>query len=72
MKQKTIQADYWDRKIDIEVPEDTVIGEIPNPAVLQDPEKAIREAINKPIGSPPLSELAQKQEIQNRDRLKSI
>jgi len=57
---KIIQADYWDRKIDIEVPEETVIGEIPNPPVLQDPEKAIREAIAKPIGAPPLAELAKK------------
>jgi len=57
---KTIQADYWDRKIDIDVPGDTLIGEIPNPPALQDPEKAIREAIAKPIGAPPLAELAKK------------
>jgi len=57
---KTIQADYWDRKIDIEVPGDTLIGEIPNPPALQDTEKAVREAIAKPIGAPPLAELAKK------------
>jgi nickel-dependent lactate racemase len=57
---KTIQADCWDRKIDIDVPGDTLIGEIPNPPALQDPERAIREAIAKPIGAPPLAELAKK------------
>ena len=60
MKQKIIQADYWDRKIDIAVPEDTVIGEIPAPPIIQDPEKAVRDAIANPIGAPPLAELARK------------
>ncbi|MGD0857069.1 MAG: lactate racemase domain-containing protein [Dehalococcoidia bacterium] len=60
MKQKTIQADYWDKKIEISVPEDTLIGEIPPPAIIQDPEKAVRDAIAHPTGSPPLSELAKK------------
>ena len=58
MKQKSIQADYWDKKIEISVPEDTIIGEIPAPPIIQDPEKAIREAIANPIGAPPLSDLA--------------
>jgi len=26
MGQKTITADYWDKKIDISVPDDTVMG----------------------------------------------
>jgi nickel-dependent lactate racemase len=60
VKQKTIQADYWDKKIEISVPEDTLIGEIPPPAIIQDPEKAVRDAIAHPTGSPPLSELAKK------------
>jgi len=60
MKTKSIKADYWDRKIDIEVPNDTILGEIPDPAILQDPEKAVREAIANPVGAPPLAELARK------------
>jgi len=53
MKTKTIKADYWDKKIDLEVPQDTILGEIPDPAILQDPEKAVREAIANPVGAPP-------------------
>lgn len=60
MNNKTIQADYWDKKIDIEVPQDTVLGEIPAPAIIQDPEKAVRDAIANPVGAPPLMELAKK------------
>jgi lactate racemase len=60
MKKKELLADYWDKKIPISVPEDSVIGEIPNPAILPNPEEAIRKAITNPIGSPPLSELAKK------------
>jgi len=60
MKQKTIQADYWDKKIDIEVPHNTILGEIPAPAIIQEPEKAVRKAIANPVGAPPLSELARK------------
>jgi len=60
MKQKTIIADYWDKKIEIQVPDGTLIGEIPNPPILQDTEKAVRDAIAKPIGAPPLAELAKK------------
>jgi nickel-dependent lactate racemase len=60
MRQKTITADYWDKKIDITVPEDTILGEIPAPPALTDPEKAVRDAIARPVGAPPLAELAKK------------
>jgi len=58
--QKRLTADYWDKKIEISVPGDVTLGEIPNPHPLPDPEKAIREAIAHPIAAEPLSELAKK------------
>lgn len=55
---KEIMADYWDKKIPISVPEGTVIPVVPDPQLLQEPEGAIRKALENPIGAPPLLELA--------------
>jgi nickel-dependent lactate racemase len=60
MSKKEIMADYWDRKIPIMVPENAIIGEIPDPPLLQNPEEAVREALRNPIGSEPFAELAKK------------
>ena len=60
MRKKTLTADYWDKKIEISVPEDTVLGEIENPPLLSNPEKVVREVIANPIASEPLYELAKK------------
>ncbi len=59
-KTKEITADYWDKKIPITVPEDTVVPVVPDPPLLKDPEAAVRRALEDPIGSPALSELAKR------------
>jgi len=60
MSKKVIVADYWDKKIEISVPEGTVLGEIQNPPLLPDPEQAVRQAIANPVASESLSKLAKK------------
>ena len=59
-KKKEILVDYWDKKIPICVPEDTVVAEVPYPPLLKEPEAAVRKALENPIGAPPLFELAKK------------
>jgi len=60
MHGKTLIADYWDQKIKISVPGDVFLGEVKDPPLLSDPERAVRGAIANPIGSEPLSELARR------------
>jgi nickel-dependent lactate racemase len=60
VKKKTLIADYWDKKIEFSIPEDAVLGEIENPPLLSNPEKAVREAIANPIAAEPLYELAKR------------
>ncbi len=57
---KDITADYWDKKITISVPENTVVPVVPDPPLLKEPESAVRKALENPIGAPPLFELAKK------------
>jgi len=57
---KELQADYWDKKINIEVPEETVAPLVPDPPLLEDPAKELHKVVNNPIGSEPLSELAKR------------
>lgn len=59
-KTKQLKADYWDRKIDITVPESTIVPTVPPIPLVKDPEKAVREALENPTGAPPLAELAKK------------
>ncbi|MBN1635940.1 MAG: DUF2088 domain-containing protein [Deltaproteobacteria bacterium] len=57
-KTKKIIADYWDKKIPIQVPENTIVPEVPPIELIEDPHSAVINAVENPIGSPPLSELA--------------
>ena len=59
-KNKEITADYWDKKISISVPEDTVIPVVPDPPLLKEPAAAVRAVLENPVGAPPLFELAKK------------
>ena len=59
-KNKEMIADYWDQKITIAVPEQTVVPVVPPPPVLKDVGLAVRAALDNPVGAPPLFELAQK------------
>jgi nickel-dependent lactate racemase len=58
MSTKSIAVDYGDRQIEIEVPDTAVIAEFRDPPLLENPEQAVRDALAKPYGSPPLAELA--------------
>ena len=56
---KKVAVDYGERRIDIEVPDSATVVEYSDPpALLEDPEAAVREALAKPLGMPPLAELA--------------
>jgi nickel-dependent lactate racemase len=55
---KEITADYWDKKIKISVPTDTIQPTVPTVPIIEEPEDAVRKALENPIGAPPLSELA--------------
>ncbi|MGA3173544.1 MAG: lactate racemase domain-containing protein [Syntrophorhabdales bacterium] len=57
---KEIIADYWDKKITISVPKDTVVPVVPPPALLEKPDVAVKKALENPVGAPPLLELARK------------
>src|SRR5271165_5729641 len=55
-----IQLDYGRTGLEVELPDDRLVGPLSiRPAVpLSDPEKAIADAIDRPIASRPLAELA--------------
>ncbi|MCB2187808.1 MAG: DUF2088 domain-containing protein [Deltaproteobacteria bacterium] len=55
---KQLTADYWERKIQITVPEDTVTPVMTPPPLLPDPGAATKEALLNPIGAPSLFDLA--------------
>jgi nickel-dependent lactate racemase len=56
---KRVAVDYGERKLDIEVPDSaTVIEYTDPPHLLDDPAAAVRDALAKPLGMPPLAELA--------------
>lgn len=58
MDTKSVQVDFGDRKIEIEVPGSAAVAEFQDPALLEDPEQAIRDALTNPRDSAPLAELA--------------
>jgi lactate racemase len=55
-----IKLDYGRTGLDVDLPEDRMVGPlaIQNAVPISDPEKAIRKAIDHPIGTPPLAQLA--------------
>ena len=59
-RNKEILADYWDKKIPIHVPDDSIVASVTHPPPLPDPLDAVQKALMNPIGAPPLQELAQK------------
>ncbi|MDN5347137.1 MAG: lactate racemase [Clostridia bacterium] len=57
---KTVAVDYWDKKININVPEDALVLESSPPPGAPNPQELVRKAIDNPLGMPPLRELAKK------------
>jgi nickel-dependent lactate racemase len=57
---KELTADYWDKKIKITVPADSVTPVVTPPKLLEDPAAATKKALLNPIGAPSLLELAKK------------
>jgi nickel-dependent lactate racemase len=55
---KKVAVDYGERKADIEVPDAATVVEFTDPPLLEDPEAAVRAALAKPLGMPPLAEMA--------------
>ena len=55
---KKVAVDYGERKVEIEVPDSATVVEYSDPALLEDPEAAVRAALARPLGMPPLAELA--------------
>ena len=58
MSTRTLAVDYGDRKLDIEVPASAVVAEFQDPEFLADPAAAVRAALARPRGLPPLAETA--------------
>ncbi len=57
---KEVIADYWDKKIKVSVPDDTILPIVPEPPLLREPEAEVKRVLDHPIGAPPLFELAKK------------
>ncbi len=53
----SIPADFGHRSISIDVPGDATIIEFQNPSFLHNPQQAVIEALQNPIGSPTLADL---------------
>jgi nickel-dependent lactate racemase len=60
MKTKELLIDYGDKKIRIDIPAQTLVPRIPDPPALKDAEREIQKAVNNPMGSEPLPELAER------------
>lgn len=58
MTMKSVQVDFGDRKVGIEVPESAHVCEFADGPLLEDPVAAVRAALARPLGMPPLAELA--------------
>lgn len=57
MKTKQVAVDYGDRSLQIEVPDSALVVEFQDPAFLPDAMTAVRQALAKPHGSPPLRDI---------------
>lgn len=57
---KTVLVDYWDKKVEVEVPENAHVVDFPAPPVLDDPAEAVRQALANPLGMQRISELVSK------------
>lgn len=60
MKNKRVIVDYWDKGMEIDIPEDAQVVVRPDPPLLSDPRKAFADAIRNPIAMPPISKLVSK------------
>ena len=58
MSTRTLAVDYGDRKLVIDVPASAVVAEFQDPEFLADPAAAVRAALARPRGLPPLAETA--------------
>lgn len=58
MDMKTVAVDFGERRLEIEVPASAVIAEFEDPEFHADPEQAVRDALARPLGLPPLAEMA--------------
>jgi len=58
MATKQVEVDFGDRRVGIEVPASAAICEFSDGPLLEDPAAAVRAALAKPLGMPPLAELA--------------
>ena len=55
---KSVTADFGNKQIQIEVPNHATVVEFQDPEFLEDPKGAVLDALNNPVASPPLVELA--------------
>ena len=67
METKELLTDYGDKKIKVSFPGQTVVPQISDVPILEDPAKEVRKAVNNPIGSEPLSVLAKR--VQNNEKV---
>ena len=58
MNTQSVVADFGAEKIKIDVPDHAQVIEFQNPPFLSNPVQAVIDALNHPVGSPPLAELA--------------
>ena len=58
MSTQSVVADFGAEKIKIDVPDHAQVIEFQNPLFLSNPVQAVVDALNRPVGSPPLAELA--------------
>jgi nickel-dependent lactate racemase len=54
---KKVLVDYFDKKMEISVPDDSIVLESNPPLGHPDPEKLVRDALAEPLGMPRISEL---------------
>lgn len=54
----TVKNPFGEKYRDLVLPEGTKVIDMPDPAVIEDPSSRIRQALEHPIASPPLAEIA--------------
>ena len=55
---RAVCVDFGERQVEIRVPDDATVVEFTDPALIADPQAAVREALAAPLGAAPLAELA--------------